>query len=83
MVGGQDFGLAGFVVGIATLIGTAGLAAGTTPVALAFVLKAETNEVCAAAVVAKNSLGHHAKQSTTTTYITALPNFLIFERSSP
>lgn len=66
MVGGKYLCLECFIVGVAALVGAASLAASVTFVALASVLKAEADDVCTAAVIAKNGLGYHAKQSTTT-----------------
>ena len=74
MVGGQDFGFAGGVVGIAAFVFTAGLAAAFAAVALAVVLVSElvseADQVGAAAVVAGDSLSKHEH---------SLPNNLIWD----
>ena len=77
MVGGQDFGFAGGVVGIAAFVFTAGLAAAFAAVALAVVLVSElvseADQVGAAAVVAGDSLSKHEH---------SLPNNLIWDTTS-
>jgi len=64
MVGSQDLGFGGFVVGIAAFVLATGLAAVMALVALPSVLKAEANEVDAAAVVARDCLSNHANSIT-------------------
>ncbi len=59
MVGGQDLGFDGFVVGVAAFVFTAGLAAGAAAIALPAVLEAEADQVRAAAMVTRDCLGDH------------------------